>query len=150
MNTLLVNAVYGALEELEVEPFGYLEEPEDQHIFVFGTKLQGYEVTGALRIEGQGDDAYNKRIKFSICSDDDLYKEELGIDIALGRVMRMNDSQAVAGGDLALDAVTKQFVKGKLAGLENVLASKREAEAMLESLEENIYSEMSNRMEDYV
>lgn len=148
MNLPLVKQVMKAFEKSKMEVTGMLKV-SDSHVFIGVSKIHGFMVTGALRIDADHEiSGYKLRMKFAVCSDSDRYREDLGRDIAVGRVMCFNDDQAKANGSLSLSDVVKSFLDNKLEDITEALEMKRIGQDFLHEMSTFVHQDIKEEFGD--
>jgi len=123
-------------------------------VLVFNSKdFDGYAVTVGILIEAKGPKHFDIVFKAAVCSPEDTFDGQLGIDIVVGRLSRQNKADISIAGpslDASLDAdIITHFFAKKLDNLREYLQYKDACDQLVRSKRINFNNRLAKKFEEF-
>lgn len=147
--TDLEKVIRASIEEVGATPNSVLSQT-DTVIVTFTTDIEAMKVTGAFRMDmDDGVKAAKMSTRFSICGESDPYDEDLGISIAIGRVMKVHEHDAAIAGSIPAGSSIETYLENRIEQLENALRFRTLALDNLEQFKQSTYKDISDGLEGF-
>lgn len=140
-------------EESNLKP-AYSRTQDKTSVLIFDSEdFNGHSVTVGILIESKNSKHFDVAFKAAVCSPEDTFDRELGIDIVAGRLARAKDADISIAGpslDASLDSdIITHFFAKKLETLKEYLEYKDACDSLLKERRVNYNKKLSDKFEQF-
>lgn len=145
-------------ENHDAELLGRMTVSDDINITLFFLNLVDHKVICAVYTEIEDrEEEFNIAacVRFSICSNQDVYDEEVGKSLAVGRVIRAEtfDFSSLVDkekfGPNKLRDIVDNLVESRVKSLEYTLQNREETLKYMQSREQEVYRQLGQQLQEF-